>query len=217
MEKQDLKELQEAYALLQESNEKLYSSMKALQIAAEENGSLVFTYDTRNQTVFSDEKTARAYGLETVQTGVPYEMVTRGIISEDTVKEYLRIHEAMINGAKEAGGIVKLIPSGGTETIYELKFRAILDEHGEPTGNAVGVYKDITQRYLKDIEQERYQQIVHSSERSTFQYDMDTDRMTLYVSAAREELSEQELVYEDFSVQVRRGERCPESDMAIWC
>lgn len=39
-------------------NRKLYSSMKAFQIAAQESGSLVFTYDIEKQTIFVDEQTA---------------------------------------------------------------------------------------------------------------------------------------------------------------
>ena len=78
MEEKNLQELQAAYTLLQEANEKLYNSIKAFQIAAEESGSLVFTYDTKKQMILVDEKTARAFQVETVQTGVPYEMVKRG-------------------------------------------------------------------------------------------------------------------------------------------
>ena len=98
MEEQELQKLKNAYTLLQESNEKLYNSIKAFQIAAEESGSLVFTYDTKKQMILVDERTARAFQVEPVQTGVPYDMVERGIISKDTVAEYIRIHEAMIQG-----------------------------------------------------------------------------------------------------------------------
>ena len=95
MENANLKELQEV-------NKKLYASMKAFQIAAEESGSLVFTYDTQTQTIFVDEQTAKQFGVKEIQQGVPYEMLKMGIISEDTQSEYLRLHEAMIRGAKEA-------------------------------------------------------------------------------------------------------------------
>lgn len=40
--------------------------------------------------------------------------------------------------------------------IYDLKFRAILDEQGAPNGTAVGIYRNITDRYLKDLTMERY-------------------------------------------------------------
>ena len=68
------------------------------------------------------------------------------------------------------------------EVIYDLKFRAILDEQGAPNGTAVGIYRNITDRYLKDLEMERYQQIVNSSERVTFQYDVRQDLMIFYTS-----------------------------------
>ena len=56
MDGKDIGELRKAYALLRESNEKLYNSMKAFQIAAEECGSLVFSYDTKKQMILVDEK-----------------------------------------------------------------------------------------------------------------------------------------------------------------
>lgn len=172
---QKVKCLEEANRALKESNEKLYNSMQAFQIAAEESGSLVFTYDTNEQKILVDEKTAQAFHVEPIQTGVPYEMVNRGIIAQESVKEYIRIHEAMLHGEKEAGGIVKLIPADGRETIYDLKFRMIMNEDGRPSGTAVGVYRDITERYVKDMANERYQQIVFSSERYTYEYEVDLE------------------------------------------
>lgn len=65
---------------LEQMNRKLYNSMKAFQIAAEESGSLVFTYDTANQTIFVDEQTAKTFGVAEEQAGVPYEMVERGVV-----------------------------------------------------------------------------------------------------------------------------------------
>ena len=58
---QKIRYLEEANLALKESNEKLYNSMKAFQIAAEESGSLVFTYDTNEQKIQVDERTAQAF------------------------------------------------------------------------------------------------------------------------------------------------------------
>ena len=54
----------------------------------------MFTYDTKEQKIQVDERTAQAFNVEQVQTGVPYEMVKRelslgnrnGIISVSTKK-----------------------------------------------------------------------------------------------------------------------------------
>lgn len=165
---------------LEQINRKLYNSMKAFQIAAEESGSLVFTYDTANQTIFVDAQTAKAFGVAEQQPGVPYEMVERGIVSKDTVHEYLRIHEAILNGASEASGIVKLVQANGSPSIQELRFRAILDEDGRPTGTAVGVYRDITNRYIKDLERERYRQAAYIEGRFTFRYDPAQNDFTIF-------------------------------------
>ena len=84
MENANLKELQEV-------NKKLYASMKAFQIAAEESGSLVFTYDIQTQTIFVDEQTAKQFGVRFNLQGVRYVLLMMGIVSEDTHAEYLRL------------------------------------------------------------------------------------------------------------------------------
>ncbi|MGN0639230.1 MAG: response regulator [Huintestinicola sp.] len=135
--------------------EQLKASNKAFQIAAQEAGNLVFTYNRREQTIYCDSLTAEIFGVSEVQEGVPYGIIKRGgIVSRGTEAEYLRIHEEILGGAKESGGIVGLISADGEERVYELKFQTILDEADEPTELAVGVYKDITKPYLEAKAQE---------------------------------------------------------------
>lgn len=200
---------------LQDVNERLYTSMKAFQIAAQESGSLVFTYDTARQTIFVDERTARAFGVTAIQEGVPYEMVRRGVVSEDTREEYIRLHEAMIKGAEAAEGIVKLIQADGSSSVHELKFTAILDEDGKNTGMAVGVYRDITKRYLRDQELERYQQTMYAAEHYAFRYRAVEDLLTVYVFSASGKEGEKSFFYEKFMAHVSAGEICPENDIKI--
>ncbi len=207
--------LQDAYELLRKTNEKLYTSMKAFQIAAEESGSLVFTYDTGTQTIFVDEQTAAAFGVAEVQPGVPYEMLKLGVVSEDTAQEYLRIHEDVIGGAKEAGGIEKLIQADGKEAVNELKFRAILDEQGRNTGTAVGVYRNITERYLRDAELERYEHMVLSSDQFTYQYDAAADTFTVFEPQEDQQEELKEYHYKDFRELLNSGEFCPERDIPV--
>lgn len=130
--------------------EQLKASNKAFRIAASEAGNLVFTFSRSRQEIYCDETTAKAFGVNEVQPGVPYDIVERGnIVSEDTVEDYVRVHEEIIAGAKESGGIVKLMNSPGGERVYEIKFQTILDEDDQPTDLAVGVYKDITQQFYE--------------------------------------------------------------------
>lgn len=200
---------------LEQINRKLYNSMKAFQIAAEESGSLVFTYDTANQTIFVDAQTAKAFGVAEQQPGVPYEMVERGIVSKDTVHEYLRIHEAILNGASEASGIVKLVQANGSPSIQELRFRAILDEDERPTGTAVGVYRDITNRYIKDLERERYRQAAYIEGRFTFRYDPAQNDFTIFSPPDSTGESEEKYYIDHFKERLAAGEFCPRSDILV--
>lgn len=196
-----------------------YVFMKAFQIAAEESGSLVFIYDLATQTIRVDPKTAQAFGVAEEQPGVPYEMVERGIVAADTVEEYIRIHEEILRGAAAASGIVRLIQADGSESVQQLNFRAILSADGQPTGSAVGVYRDITDRAREEIEQERYRQAVRSSERYTFRYDIQQDVLSVYapdsVSVEHASRSDEERlqITRDFLKSVDDGVVCPKEQI----
>lgn len=208
MENANIKELQEV-------NKKLYASMKAFQIAAEESGSLVFTYDTRAQTIFVDEQTAKKFGVKEIQYGIPYDMVGLGVVSEDTQSEYLRLHEAMIQGAKEARGVVKLIQADGTQTVQDLKFQAILDENGVSTGIAVGIYRDITERYARELEEERYRQVTFDLERYNFHYDSREDLLVVFVPPGRGAEGSSKYEHPEFLSKLRKGEICSRGDLLV--
>lgn len=200
---------------LKETNARLYESMTAFQIAAEESGSLVFTYDTKKQAIFVDKHTAEKFGVTEYQPGVPYEMVKMGIVSEDTIEEYIRIHEAVINGAEEAGGVVKLIQADGSESIQNLKFRSIMDQDGNPTGMAVGIYRNVTERYIRERDQEKYRQFVYASDRYTFHYEEDIDTLTIFVSTGKDEDPERRYVLKAFSDRLATGEFSPREEILI--
>lgn len=125
---------------LYETNIKLLATVQAFQIAAEESSTLVFIYDLKEQSILVDERTAKTFGVQEKQEGIPYKTAEMGMVSEDTVDEYIRIHEEMLNGASKSTGIVKLIQVDGTLSTQKLSFRAVTDEEGNPTGTAVGVY-----------------------------------------------------------------------------
>ncbi len=195
-----------------------YVFMKAFQIAAEESGSLVFIYDLATQTIQVDPRTAKAFGVAEIQPGVPYEMVKRGVIAPDSIKEYIRVHEEVLNGAPNASGTVRLVQADGSESVQELTFRAILSEDGQPTGSAVGVYRDITDRTREELEQERYRQAIRSSERYTFRYDIQQDVLSVYAPVngndqGEEQEEESLLVTQDFLKSVDSGAVCPEDQV----
>lgn len=131
-----------------ELREQLKTSNMAFRIAAAEAGNLVFTYNRRERTVYCEKSVADRFGVQRVQQDVPRGIVERGgIVSEESVSEYIRVHQEMINGAKESKGVVGLMDASGEERVYELSFQAITDEEGNPSDLAVGVYKDITTSY----------------------------------------------------------------------
>ena len=217
MRKESRKGQQSVQEILQKTDEQLYISMKAFQIAAQETGSLVFVYDTRRQIIFVDEQTAGKFGVATIQKGVPYDIVRTGIVSEDTEREYIRIHEEMMGGASEARGIVKLIQSDGESAVYELKFKAVFSKTKEDTGICVGIYRNITERYLRDRELERYRQFIYSARRFTYQYHVKDDELVIFsaVSVAGENGNKVLYRFPNFMPRVLSGEFSLKTDAGI--
>ena len=135
--------------------EELKASVKAFRIAAQEAGSLVFTYNRREQTIYCDEEIAQAFGVAATQRDVPYGIVARGdVVTKDTEETYIRVHEAILAGEQEASGLVKLTDFNGSEAVYNLHIQTVTDDDGRPTDLAVGVYTDITNQYrqLEDLQ-----------------------------------------------------------------
>lgn len=129
---------------LREANAKLYATVRAFQIAAEVSSTLVFIYDLKKKCIIVDERTSKAFGVAEVQEGVPYETAKMGIVSEDTLAEYIRIHEEILGGATQSSGIVKLIQMDGSISTQKLSFVAISDEEGKTTKTAVGIYSTVS-------------------------------------------------------------------------
>lgn len=139
--------------------EQLNTSYEAFKIAAKETGNIVFTYNRAQQSISCDEWVAKEFGMDVHQKGVPYGLIERGdIVSESSIEEYLRIHEDIIRGERESGGMIKLINSSGNENVFELTMHTIYDSEDHPTDLAIGVYKDITEQYLFAKEKEQSMQ-----------------------------------------------------------
>ncbi len=136
--------------------EQLSTTVEAFCIASRETENLVFTYNMRTRTMAMEQESAELFGIQPIQSGVPYSVIKNtDMIAEDSKGEYIRIHQEMLDGKKEAEGIVKVKMADGQQNVYRLKMQAVLDMEGKRTETAVGIYNDITAQYIKAMEQER--------------------------------------------------------------
>ncbi|MCQ2538059.1 MAG: ATP-binding protein, partial [Lachnospiraceae bacterium] len=123
----------------------LDSIMETFRIATDAGGCTVFLFDYEKQSILISDSKADEWGVMVEQTGVPYEVAKSGIVDSYFVEEYIQLHEAVMNGSEVAKGRVGLQNAKGEHGIYDLTLKAILDEDGNNTGRAVGVYVDVTQ------------------------------------------------------------------------
>ena len=147
--------------------EELKIKEEQFRIALLESNNIVFEYDLKNKSIFITEEIAERFGIGTVQENVPYCIFNMDIVEEDSLKEYIRIHEQMLNGAKRASGTIKMKDKSKEVRVYELTLFAV------PNGTAlaekaIGVYKDITAKKEKE---ERIKELERRKRKYDFLFD----------------------------------------------
>lgn len=136
-----------------EDEQQLFDIIQAFELTSEAFDSIIFIFDYQSKSVLVSSSDAKFLGIDEVSYNIPYESVKKGIVMREYASEYIRIHEAIIEGAEMAKGIVGLRNSKGLESIYELRIRALKDKDGNPTGKAAGIYRNVTE-YAKAVEKE---------------------------------------------------------------
>lgn len=125
---------------------------------------LVIQYDFANRQAFILQESACILGMSGgVVENMPYSAVERGMVDPGSVEEFVRIHEAVMEGAQKAQGIAALRLSDGTAREYEITLMAALNGDKAPV-QAVGIYKDI-------VEQREKEKRLQGTERRKKQYD----------------------------------------------
>jgi len=165
--------------------------LRAFQIASEESGSIIFVYNLAKQSITVTSATAKNWGVATEQSGVPYEIVKGNIVAEDSKAEYVRLHEAMLNGAEKIQGRLRLQNAAGDIQYYDLTLRALLRADGTPLGKAVGIYRNITEQQEAFQHQFALTRALSEGVASAYYVDLDSDSFTVeqITSKLRSEVS----------------------------
>ncbi|MCF0260713.1 MAG: hypothetical protein HUJ54_12715, partial [Erysipelotrichaceae bacterium] len=157
----------------------LNAMMQVFQAAADATNTIVFIFDMERQSILVADTTASQFGVLNEQTGIPYEYAKSGQVHPASVKEYIRVHEEMMNGAMQASGKVMLLDAAGNAGFYELFFKALVDENGQPTGKAAGVYKNITEYQESYLHQHAMNKALSEGVAAVFSIDLDRNIVTL--------------------------------------
>lgn len=164
----------------EELNLRLQRLARVFEVLAEETGSHVFTYDIAARTAYTDENTAKAFGVDTVMPNIPDDTVKSGRVAAESAEDYLRIYGDIINGKNKSAGIVKMVKPGGTE-LKDFHMRAVLDENGNPTGFAVGLFRsiaDLEKQENRKLAFDRALKSVLEDHLAIYEVELDTDRYT---------------------------------------
>lgn len=217
---QSYEELKEAYENLQKQCESLREeydelnnrTIKMFQMASEETDGIIYVHNAKKQMNIANERVAALLKMEPIQKGVPYEMVRNQYVSRDTRGEYIRIHEEIFHGAKEALGAVRIMDGTPGGTVYEMKLRTVMDNNGHPSDVAVVTMIDITDTYEQKKELIRYKKIMEANEAYTFEYDEGTDTLLIVMPSATNPFKK---AYPDFTKALYTGVCCEKEDIPL--
>ena len=174
------------------------------RIAAMQSNDIIFQYIYATKQILTTKEIADHFGVSVMEENIPYSAVEQGIILDAYRDEYIRLHEAMLGGAREAKGIVGLRSANGDETIFRLTFTAVYDETGTPV-RAVGIYHDISAELEKEErnrqtmrQKERYDKLFQSVLCGIVQYRLQKDGTVEYKNANDEAIRIFGYTYADF-------------------
>ncbi len=125
--------------------ESLTQILQMFQMATQVTNTIVFIFNTKEQSILVNNADAENWGVSIEQKGVPYETAYSSIVSPKYRDKYISLHEKMMRGDDSAYGIIGLCNADGEEGLYELTFSRIFDKDGNPTDKAAGIYRNVTE------------------------------------------------------------------------
>lgn len=140
-------------------NEKLRTYQERYTLAIDNSGMYVWEYDIKQKRCIQEEKAIEEYHAPIVIENAPESIIARGLISEDSVWEYLRIHDEICSGAKEASAEIRFVKPDGSREWHKIKYVTVFDMEGNAV-RAVGYSKNITDHKILEL---RYNHLLEYS------------------------------------------------------
>lgn len=168
-------------ALLAEKQACYHHVLKLIQMMGDESDNFIYLYDIEHEVMINCQKTATLLGLEEMVRKSPEELAMMDFVIDESKEEFAQLHRKMIDGSSEVKGIVKLKQAHGVRAIYEIKLRAYIDENGTNKKICMATLRDITERYLKEQQIERYLGLVNKKTKFTFTYQKNSDCFTIFL------------------------------------
>lgn len=195
--KMSLQELQDAYSELKEAYYQHYwAALKMYHMASTDNSDVVCIYRIQEQIWISDRENATILGLPAVYGGVSYEDICKQLVLEDSRNEFMRVHEELTKGKREAKGIIKMKCADGLGTVFEMKIQTMPDDSGKPTNIAVVSLNDITAVYARNQSSENYQRMLSENNKGfPFVYEKRKDCFTISAVNAENGKTEYKKLY----------------------
>ena len=151
------KKIEELERNFNETNKML---LQIFKILGEMSERIIYLYDVRTHVAHLPETTAKLFDLPTLVDHMPERANNLDFVLPESKETFIKMHHQIEEGQSISQGIIKLHTTNGVDTVYELTLIRVTNEDGTKTNGCIGVFKDVTQRYIKDISTEQYNKIV---------------------------------------------------------
>lgn len=135
-----------------ETEENLRISEKRYELVMSFSDVSLFDYDMQTKLMTVTHIDEESYGIPKVMENMPDYVVDAGIVLPKSVDTFLDIYKRIFAGEPLSGGKVWTLNLSGEERFLELQLVTIFDHDGKPV-RAIGVHKDITDKFL--LQQEK--------------------------------------------------------------
>lgn len=215
-----VEELKSAYVQLRKDYEALHRGMlKLYQTLSDNYENLMYVYDAKNRTVYSNKKSVELLGVpEKLEFKEKSQECPLLDVVEQEDKEKVRLlHKKIIEGeARESKETVKIRHANGTKVVYEHKLYSLSDDKGMNIGVCVGVLIDVTERYIKDMRIKRYSKIMNASLPIEMSYDQKRDKLSLIIEDEElgDKIGNEKSIY-FWSKLIKEEKVCEKADIPV--
>lgn len=153
--------------------------LQILRCLGKDDDTTLYLFDTKAHYAYFCEATAKLFGIPELVKDMPQSIMKRDFMLPESQEEFIRLHNLVSEGATEAKGTIKLKNTNGIDTIYELKLERVLTEDGKKTDVVIGKFKEVTQRYIKDLNLEQYNKVLTAGKKFPVVYNKKKDSLKI--------------------------------------
>lgn len=154
--------------------------LQIFRTVGQEADNIFYLYDINAHIALFSAPTSKLFGIPELVKDMPECALKLDFMLEESKDEFIRLHHMVEENSVEVSGTIKLHQASGVDTIFEMTLTRITNDDGTKTPVCLGVLRDVTKRYIKDLSTEKYKKIVGGNRKFEFLYDKKKDSFKFF-------------------------------------